>query len=268
MITYKKAFLKIGEVWFDSESNGNPVDVMCYRYCLQPKEGAFCHEFYTVWVDLRQDQYEILGNMKKDTRYEIRRSHTRDGLIYESWDDGYGGLLPEFFEFYDKFACQKNLPPTDRSRWRVLAEHGTLSFSRVRKGSATLVYHVFFHGHSRVQLLCSPSLFRGSKDSAYRNLVGRANRYHHWRDMLRFKEAGVSIYGLGGWYAGGEDQARINVNRFKDGFGGTVGKRYECKMGVTTRGKIAVQAQNYWQRVRSAPLQITAPPPKTERAFR
>ena len=249
MIVYNKALLRIGEVWFDEEVDTTPVDVVYYYYCRQPAGDMFYREFYTMCVDLNQDQDSLLGNMKKYTQYEIRRAASKDGLLYEYWGANCQEVLSQYIEFYDKFASQTALLPADRARLNLLASNGVLEISRVREPEGNpLVWHVFLRGKERVQLLSSPSLFRSSTDSNYRNLVGRANRYHHWQDMLRFKGAGLSTYGLGVWYAGNTNRTYLNINRFKEEFGGQVSKRFECKRAITPKGKLALHIQKLLKR--------------------
>jgi hypothetical protein len=69
-------------------------------------------------------------------------------------------------------------------------------------------------------------------------MVGRANRYHHWQDIVKFKNLGIATYDLGGWYADTTDPAKININKFKEEFGGELVKHFNCRHGITTKGKL------------------------------
>lgn len=101
-----------------------------------------------------------------------------------------------------------------------------------------LVWHAYYVGQSRARLLHSASLFREASDSAFRTLVGRANRYQHWRDMLKLKADGLTTYDMGGWYAGSEDEAKLSINKFKEGFGGETVVEYHCEEAVSLKGKL------------------------------
>ena len=59
------------------------------------------------------------------------------------------------------------------------------------------MWHAYHRNTERVTLLYSASFFRNSD---LRTQVGRANRLHHWLDMLRYKNAGIATYDFGGWY--------------------------------------------------------------------
>jgi hypothetical protein len=71
---------------------------------------------------------------------------------------------------------------------------------------------------SRARFLYSSSgRFEGSNSA----LVGRANRWCHWKDMLHLREHGIRTYDLGGIAVGAEAAAVSGINDFKIRFGGT-----------------------------------------------
>lgn len=244
MIFYKKSLLRIGEVWFDIEEAANqPVDVICYRDSKQPMSGAVCKPFYTSCLDLHKEIDLLFAGMKKETRYEIRRAAEKDSLVYKYWTNPNKEALAQFVEFYDAFAAQKGLRPMDCTRLMQFANSGMLDISQVcDENGQPLVWHAFCRGKSRAQLISSPSLFRASTSGAYRSFVGRANRYHHWQDILRLKTDGMETYGLGSWYEG-TDQGKLNLNTFKANFGGELSQRFECKRALTTLGWLALRAE-------------------------
>jgi hypothetical protein len=59
--------------------------------------------------------------------------------------------------------------------------------------------------------------------------------------MLRLRELGFTSYDFGGWYSGQDDEAKLNINRFKEGFGGQVATQYNIDHGITLKGTLAVQ---------------------------
>ncbi|HEX8098146.1 MAG TPA: hypothetical protein VF507_08925 [Pyrinomonadaceae bacterium] len=206
----------------------------------RPADDMVCREFYTILLDLRKEAESLLACMKKGTRYEIRRAAEKDELVYEFWEaDDCAQVFEEFCDYYDEFAAQKGQPKLNRPWLSLMA--GTLALSRVRDGGGdggTLVWHFYYLNGGRATLLYSASLFRNSASSAHRNRVGRANRFQHWQDIMRFKEAGLALYDFGGWYHGADDPERLGINRFKEEFGGEVVKNYICERGVTVKGKV------------------------------
>ena len=126
-----------------------------------------------------------------------------------------------------------------RSWLSLLAESGALSLTRIADPTGdTLVWHGYHCSSQRATLLYSASISGDRESSAQRTLVGRANRYQHWMDMLSFKAKGLSIYDLGGCYEGTEDQKRLSINRFKEEFGGTIVHNYICERASTLKGSL------------------------------
>jgi hypothetical protein len=241
MIVSKIRGVRVGEVWFDEEPNFSGVDVLRYYRRSTPFDGIPFQESWTILVDLTKDENYILTAFKRDTRYEVKRAGTRDPIIYYAHDVVCPSVVSHFCDFYDRFAAQKGLPRARRRCLQSLAGHSALDCSEVRTHDGeTLGWHVFLKGKHRVRLLHSPSLFREHLDSDYRNMIGRANRYHHWRDMLRFKSEGVALYDLGGWYAGDTDRENIRVCAFKEGFGGRIVRTYDFQQPATRKGKLAL----------------------------
>jgi hypothetical protein len=67
--------------------------------------------------------------------------------------------------------------------------------------------------------------------------------------MLEFRDSGVPMYDLGGWYEGVTDSKRLSINRFKEEFGGTIVTEYNCVRGLSPLGRLAARvfaiAQSY-----------------------
>jgi hypothetical protein len=66
--------------------------------------------------------------------------------------------------------------------------------------------------------------------------ISKANRLHHWLDVLRFRDEGFAIYDFGGWYAGRENEELLRINRFKESFGGVLVPQYNCDQGLSWKG--------------------------------
>jgi hypothetical protein len=239
VIAYSKKLIRIAEAWSGETPDNARVDLLRLFQQPAPIDGMFCREFYTILLDLSEEPEVLLSKMKKGTRYEIKRARAKDNLIYEYLNAQHPDVFGEFCAYYDELALQKGQPAIDRRWLSLMAETENLIVSRVREAAGeTLIWHVYYRSEDRITLLHSASLFRNSRSSAYRNMVGRANRFHHWQDILRFKAVGDSLYDFGGWYQGDEDQQRLRINRFKEEFGGEIVKNYICERGLTIKGKL------------------------------
>jgi hypothetical protein len=114
-----------------------------------------------------------------------------------------------------------------------------------------LIWHAHLRGPDRARLLHSASIFREmDKDTA--NLIGRANRLHHWADMQRFRGEGLGTYDFGGWYAGSEDAAKLRINDFKRGFGGAIVPQYNADCASTWKGAAALHLRTILRNLRGS----------------
>lgn len=243
VISYRRRFIRIAECWNGEEPNFAGVDIERRFQQPYPLAGMFCRDFYTILIDLHNDSETLLARMKRDTRYEIRRAQ-REGFVYDFQQGSDETAFKEFCDYYAEFALQQRQPTLRRSWLSLLANSGTLTLTRIAGPSGeTLVWHGYHCSRERATLLYSASLFRNCNDSAQRNAIGRANRYQHWLDILTFKEQGLSIYDLGGWYEGVEDQKRLTINKFKEEFGGTVVHNYICERASTLKGALFLRVR-------------------------
>ena len=238
--TSRKLFVRIADLYFDEQPPELNADVARYVQWSRPIPQARWTSFCTIVIDLHKDPAVLMADMTANTRYEIRRAE-RDGLIHHASADCTPEVLREFCDFYDGFAALTGLRRVNRSRLKVLAACGVLYLSQVEDGSGNvLVWHAYWHAGRRVRLLHSAALHKAVPDASRRALIGRANRYHVWRDMLTFREAGFLVFDLGGWYAGTADHKRLAINWFKKGFGGEIVENFNGLRPLSLKGRMAV----------------------------
>lgn len=239
MIAYQKKFIRIVECWNGEDVEAIGADLKRRFQQTQPLSGMLCREFYTVLIDLTRDSEVLFANMKRGTRYEITRAQTRDDFVYGCWDGNDARVLDEFCECAEEFLKQKRQPKLDRNWLSLLAAAGLLELTHISDELGTkLVWHAYHRSRQRATLLYSVSFFRNNPSLEFRNKVGRANRYHHWQDMLRFKSDGLATYDFGGWYDGTKDLERLRINKFKEQFGGEIVKNYICEQALTLKGAL------------------------------
>ncbi len=244
MIAYQKNFLRIAEYW-GAEPEGDPqVDLVRFFQHAEPLADAFCREFYSIVLDLRQDESQLFARMKRNTRYEIRRAERSDRFLHKIGKGSDTAVLSAFEDSYDQFAAEKRQEKINRMWMSTLAGGELLQISQIQDETGeTLVWHAYHLGCDRATLLHSASILRAESNKALRTKVGRANRYHHWQDILYFKKLGLRTYDFGGWYEKKEDAARLNINKFKEGFGGNIVKTYICERPLTLRGWVFLKTR-------------------------
>ena len=236
-----------GEVWYDEEPPyTSGVDIVLYRHRPVPLAGAGSVPFLSLVTDLAPVAEDIAQGFDKDCRYEIRRAETKDGLRTEYIADP-RPRLEDFIQFYDDFARQKSLPPCYREWLGAACEAGQLILTAAVSDDAILVWHAYIRCGRTAGLEYSGSLFR-KRESDYRALVGRANRWLHWQDMLRLKQAGLTRYDWGGLFEDESMPQRAGINGFKRGFGGRPERSYDCTVPVTMRGRLYLPVRDAWRR--------------------
>jgi len=243
MYICKSRFLTRGEVWYDGEVGERPpVDWIIYFHRSQPVPGTTWEYFYTYAIDLTEPVEKLQGQLNQDTAYKIRRARERYRIMCEECDSRDSTVLDRFEAMYNEFAATKGLTPLERSRVDSMAAVGALDLSVAKDPQGNvLVYHASYRDRRRATQLYLPSLYRNLSDNAARGLIGRANRYLTWSDILRFKAGGLKCFDFGGWYAG-NDPAMLKINDFKKGFGGHVVREYRCEQIVTLKAWVALKA--------------------------
>lgn len=238
MLLWKSYGLNIVELWFDEElPQGFSPDIIRYHQALTPRvEGA--SDFFTLVTDLGQDVDVLMARLHKETKYKVRRAQEKDGFAMKVWE-GDRAFLGAFVDFYQEFADQKGLGKLDVQRLNQINSAGRLDICRVESADGEpLVYHANYKYAKRARLLHSASQFRGSDDSGFRSLIGRANRWLHWQDILRFKAEGRSWYDWGGWYEGDENEDLLRINQFKESFGGEVLQTYNGEALISMKARM------------------------------
>ncbi len=253
MIIYKSRFLTRAEVWYDNEPDATrPVDWILYCQRSSPVPGARTRYFYTYVIDLKQPSSQLLANLNKDTAYKIRRARERDKVVCEVCDPRDRAVIDRFEKMFNVFAALKGRAPLNRARMESLAAAGVLDLSVARdpQGEA-LVYHANYRDGQRATSLELPSLYRKLSASGERNFISRANRLLTWSNLLRYQEQGLKWFDFGGWYPGAADQERLDINRFKEGFGGTVLREYQCEQILTVKGWWVLRGAGLLARVKA-----------------
>jgi lipid II:glycine glycyltransferase (peptidoglycan interpeptide bridge formation enzyme) len=251
MIYYrKKGIISIAENWYTVRENPEKrVDVVKYRFVSEPCDRAlFLENLFTILIDLKKEQDELFFQIGKNTRYKINRAKDRDDIECSTFlsagkkDDE---KLRQYITYFNGFTATKRRSSIEYSDLEQFYNAGTLCLrcAACKDGSKVYTMHAYIVSDGRARLHQSSSHFRASDDSEFRNLIGRANRYLHWDDILYFKGSGLDYYDFGGWYGGQSDTEKLAINQFKESFGGEKQKEFTYIVPATLRGKIAVFLQ-------------------------
>jgi lipid II:glycine glycyltransferase (peptidoglycan interpeptide bridge formation enzyme) len=248
---YKRRLLRIAEVWFEETDSRPDADIVELAGMPRPVDGSIVAPAHTLIVPLcHPDEGAILMQMEQSTRYQIRLAESRDKLKYEHSRPGSLSELSKFTDAYaDEIARGNPSMRLNLERLSGLAEAGVLDLSTTRdEHDEVLTWHVNVVGRRIVRMLHSVTILSAVAEQQAKNARGRANRYHYWMDMRRFRAEGVEGYDFGGWYTGQEDRKKLQINRFKRGFGGDVVCQYNCLYPLTIRGWAALKLRGLARR--------------------
>jgi hypothetical protein len=237
MITIHGRLAKYGEIWFDDDPPPDPrVDILRYRLRRSPLARGTWTPFRSLVSDLSEDADTIMSRFGGTNRYKIKRADSKDGLKGE-FITRPAEQLANFCDFYDGFAAQKKLPPSYRRGLRAACAADKLVLSAASHAGVRIVWHAYVRSGATAALLHSASHYRVRADID-RAVVGRANRWLHWQDMLAFRAMGVFHYDCGGLFDDESVSAQASVNNFKREFGGRTVEAYNCTMPISIRGRL------------------------------
>lgn len=239
MIVYRSAGIRIAELWYDERAPGVNVDIVRHRQALAPPHGSACKPFHTLVLDLQPSEDELFARFDRSVRQSLRHAE-RDGIVCAVCDAADRERLERFRAVYDRFAAERELAPLAWRNVERLVAGGQLELSvaTVPGVDEPVVYHAELVVGSRVRLHYSVSPPVGQDE--LRTAAGRANRALVWFGIRRFKARGLRTYDFGGWYEGTDDAKKLQINRFKEAFGGRIEVDYDAERLVSGRARIAV----------------------------
>lgn len=238
MITYSHRYLSYGLVLYDEKPDtDSKIDILRMDQCSKPR--WFASTYTTLHIRLDADESAIFDGFEKNTKYEINRAATKDGISVKELK--FPEERTEFYSLYNSFADQKGIPRIGEAETDLLIEAGRFKARAAYSAEGELlVIHTYITGNGRARLAHSISFFRDSSDNAKRNLIGRANRFLHWEDIRHFKSEFYSVYDLGGIDTDSANRETMSINRFKECFGGFVATEYNSLVPASPKGLAAL----------------------------
>lgn len=192
-------------------------------------------------INLEEEESVIFSRIHSNTRYKINRAMKRDELHYYEKTCPTDLDIEQFSLFYNPFAKERNIRLCDKNKLIALRDQQALILSYITdKDGQLLCYHVYQKDDTQGYLIYSASRRNDNTDTSYRNLIGRANRYLHWRDIQSFKKKGCKWYNFGGKVLNKDDIGGQNVNNFKLEFGPSNGYDSRSFYSKSLKGKIGL----------------------------
>ncbi|PKR85558.1 peptidoglycan bridge formation glycyltransferase FemA/FemB family protein [Heyndrickxia camelliae] len=229
---YKRNIFKICEIFgsISVHPSNQKYDISIHQELLfspldNKKSGKFSFHLLipNYIIDLKQTEQEIYSAIHKNTRYKINRAMKRDSLHYYELTNPTNEELEKFQLFFNPFAKEKGIRVCDMNKLKALRDQNALIISYITDHNGqVLCYHVYHIDDLQSYLIYSASQRFTHINSSTSNLIGRANRLLHWKDIQSFKSKGCEWYNFGGKVLGNHDKRGKNVNTFKLEFGPTV----------------------------------------------
>lgn len=236
MIILKNKFYKKIMFWYEiTPPFENNIDFIEIKSSIK-KESIFSIPFHTIFVNLNQNEKDIFNGFNKTTKYEIHRALEKDKIEYSI------NLIPEksdidaFVIFYNKFAERKGLGDINEKMLKLYHLNNSLVISTASFEDKILIYHCYLKINKTLRLLKSANTI--NEPNVSKGLVGRANRFLHWKDILEFKLQNFDIYDFGGIYLGTKKTNLISITEFKFNFSKNEVKLYDSLKPITLWGRL------------------------------
>jgi hypothetical protein len=234
--------LKVIEIWFDEDIDFHlpSSDIISSYYRSKPLNPKRWLYSYTILINLDISSQMLLENMDTMTVRQIHRAQTNDGIECTYYRDPTPLKINEFVTFYNHFAAAYGLSAATFQCLALFHNSGHLGLSEAKSKGKSLVWHAYLthRQQGRALALLSASGRHLCRDKTTCNLISRANRLLHFQDMVSLKEQGYRFYDFGGWYSGVEDQKLLQINSFKERFGGRIVYGYDSVEPLSLKGRL------------------------------
>ena len=246
MIYYKKqSIFRTADIFYNhDEKPDKNVDVLSYYFVTERQKKCFGFQKHLTYLfDLSLEEDELFSRISKHTRQAINRAKNKDGIecvtLLESGDYNIN-IVNDFINFYNNFAELKKIAGVSMKDIEQFVTMKNICIRAAKKDDEILIMHQHQISDGRANGQRSCSLFRNSDDREYINLVSRANRLLEWDTIVSFKQKGLLIYDLGGWYFGQTDKEQLSINEYKKYFGGEKRLEFIYTVPVSFLGYIYV----------------------------
>jgi hypothetical protein len=223
-VRYKRALFTVEDV-FLSNAEGKKAAINYYIQVPENKNGKL-NDFYTLMIDLSQEKEKIWSGIYHRTQDEIRSFMNNTSFEHICLHSIGQPELDRFIGEFDSFAAHKKIRKAEKERLFAYNKAGILAVTFLKMEEAILCMNFYRITKLRASNIYSFNLQHSAQTEISGSVYGKAHRALHWLDILKFREYTVSHYDFCGWYEGSEDKDLLNINKFKEQFGGTKIKEY------------------------------------------
>lgn len=213
IVTKKGNLVETREVWFyDGGAVERKGKSLFYQSLSKPNFTVYAYQdFQSLAIHLVNSVEDILSKISRTFKYHIRKAEKLN-LTFKILDVSNKNHLDQYWTSYNQFAQRKKIGHLPRWRIDSFIKSGCLTITYIEASGGVVTMHAYIHDAVRTRLLTSHTV----KQEDPATTTGYSNKFHHWQDILYFKERGFVWYDFGG-VSGKPDDGR---NYFKQSFGG------------------------------------------------
>ncbi|MFK2826907.1 hypothetical protein QYG89_14725 [Bacillus sp. B190/17] len=230
--------IKLQNVYFPEKSDSlvsdRSFDLIGITQSLTPSDKL--NKLETLQIDLTKSEEELLADMTKSTRQQIRQAIQKYDFHFQVFPKPANNDLYAFQSFYNQFAEHKN---TYKCRafhiqtLKLLRDNGNMLMTQItNENNDVLCCRIYAIDGQRATSLYSVSHFRLNDDQTRKRILSNAHRYLKWKDMTWLKNNGYRVYDSGGLTSDN------NIRKFKLEFGGTIVTEYSGYVANTLKGRM------------------------------
>ncbi len=213
------------EVWFYNGEKINAANNTLYYLSSVLPQGKLKHikEVQTTIINLQEDANTLFKNLMPNYRNEIRRAEKKRAL-FNAIDRPDNNFLRYYIKSYYEFAKTKELDPNlNFARLSTFSKNGVLRITLVSLLEEIVTLHAYLVDHNERAVLLYSHHNISFKNNTERGFV---NKFHHWMDLLYFKENEIKKYDMGGI----DFENTPGIAEFKKSFGGVQIKSYNFQI--------------------------------------
>lgn len=227
-VTFTGKFTKTKEVWFsDTYHIPKRCDYASLRALPEVGDGIIGQvtQQHSLLTDLTLDEEQLFALCTKGARNGIRRGE-KEGVTLTMFNNealrSNPEILHDLLTMYERlYESKGQVSLLNMTTLKGYLDSGSLVITQAVYDGEPLVYHAYVcdtQDKKAIRLLYSCSNYRSEESTQFRNLIGFANRFLTWGDILYFKGLNYEKLDWGGVFSFEEPNG---IDKFKMEFGGT-----------------------------------------------
>ncbi|MDI4635981.1 MULTISPECIES: hypothetical protein [Halomonadaceae] len=257
--TYKRGFVEITEVMDDEDclvSSGADVfltlDLLLKKEeaTRKPREkGCVCLLMPSYVIDLRLGEDEIFGKIHRSTRRNIIKANKKGEVVYNRITNPSDSDIIIFCEFYNRFAKEVGIKRCAVGKLKAIRDQGELLLTSVSdKSGRILCSHAHLINGKQAYGIYSALLRSMGEEKVNGQLIGMANKYLDWKNIVYAKKWGCDWYNFGGKILDPKDAKGQGVNDYKIAFGSQEAYDFRVYTSRSLLGKAFIFLLHYYYR--------------------